>query len=263
LDQFQGALSAELRGVIELLKRGDSAAAAPRLTALQATAPLGLHLDTPWQVVISGAPNVGKSTLINALVGYGRAIVAAEPGTTRDVVSAATAIDGWPIELSDTAGIRASVDALEVAGITLAQQKLAAADLRVLVFDRSAPFGPAEQALAAAWPDAMIVHSKSDLPPHGDARPAGIEACAPGGLGMEQLLAIIAARLVPAAPPAGSAVPFRPRHVAAIQRARSHLLRDAWQEAATVLDGLLTVQGDSSAFGPHMPGQSPHGESLC
>ena len=58
------------------------------------------------RVVLAGWPNVGKSSLINALLGYARAIVHPSPGTTRDVVTASTAIDGWPIELSDTAGLR-------------------------------------------------------------------------------------------------------------------------------------------------------------
>ena len=63
----------------------------------------------PWRVVFGGPANVGKSSLINALVGYGRSIVHDLPGTTRDALTAATAIDGWPVELCDTAGLRAAV----------------------------------------------------------------------------------------------------------------------------------------------------------
>ena len=58
--------------------------------------------------MIAGPPNVGKSSLLNALLGYRRAIVFDQPGTTRDVVTSTTAIDGWPVELSDTAGLRSS-----------------------------------------------------------------------------------------------------------------------------------------------------------
>ena len=67
-------------------------------------------------MVLAGWPNVGKSSLINAILGYTRCIVFDQPGTMRDVVSAQTAIDGWPIELSDTAGLRASADPRRVGG---------------------------------------------------------------------------------------------------------------------------------------------------
>ena len=240
LDQFHGALSNELQDLLRVLRLGETSEAAARLAALRMLAPLGLHLDTPWQVVICGAPNVGKSSLINALVGYGRAIVSSQPGTTRDVVSAATAVDGWPVELSDTAGIRAAADPLEAAGIAAAGQRLAAADLRLLVFDRSAAFDANEQALAASWPDAMIVHSKCDLDAHRDPRPAGIAVSALRGDGVESLLAAVSSRLVPSAPAAGSPVPFRPRHVAAIFAAAEALTTDNVEGAVDCLEALLT-----------------------
>src|SRR5690606_16577637 len=88
-----------------------------RLAALVDRAPLGLHLTRPWHVALAGAPNVGKSSLLNAVLGYGRAIVFDQPGTTRDVLDAVTAIDGWPVRLTDGAGLRESVDALEAAGV--------------------------------------------------------------------------------------------------------------------------------------------------
>ena len=67
--------------------------------------------------MLAGRPNVGKSSLTNALLGYTRSIVFDQPGTTRDVVTATTAIDGWPIEFSDTAGLREGSEPLEAAGI--------------------------------------------------------------------------------------------------------------------------------------------------
>ena len=67
-------------------------------------------------MVIAGAANVGKSSLVNALAGYQRSVVAATPGTTRDVVTALIAVDGWPVELADTAGWRTDADPLERKG---------------------------------------------------------------------------------------------------------------------------------------------------
>ena len=107
-----------------------------QIAILLARADLGRHLVRPWSVVLAGPVNVGKSSLINALAGYGRSIVHHAPGTTRDAVTAATAIDGWPVELCDTAGLRPAATPVERAGIERAQERLAQADLAVLVFDR-------------------------------------------------------------------------------------------------------------------------------
>ena len=101
-------------------------------------APLGRRLTAPWRVVVAGPPNVGKSSLVNALAGYQRSIVAPTPGTTRDVVTTRLAIDGWPVELADTAGVREATDALETQGVRLAREATAAADLCLWVLDASA-----------------------------------------------------------------------------------------------------------------------------
>ena len=113
LDQYHGGLEHALRRTIADLERHRLAARPSAIAACCNRADLGLHLTSPWRVVVAGPPNVGKSSLINALVGYHRAVVFDTPGTTRDVVTVGTAIDGWPVELSDTAGIRPSDDRLE------------------------------------------------------------------------------------------------------------------------------------------------------
>ena len=181
--------------------------------------PLGRHLVEPWHIVVAGRPNVGKSSLINALVGYGRSIVHATAGTTRDVVTARTAIDGWPVILADTAGLGAGGDAVERAGIELAREQLACADLVLLVFDLSVPWSDADQALRAAWPAALLVHNKSDAAPAaGAGRPPGLTLSALSGQGLDALLGQIGNALVPHPPPPGAAVPFAVEHIEALLR---------------------------------------------
>ena len=208
LDQYHGALRRAWQAVEETTGQGDTAAAAGQIESLLARAELGQHLVRPWQVVLAGRTNVGKSSLINALVGYRRAIVHHVPGTTRDVVTARAAVDGWPIELSDTAGLRASDDATERAGVALAEEKLATADLVLLVFDASQPWSESDGALIEDWPTALVVHNKRDLPPSADGRPPGLFTSAPAGEGIESLVGAIADRLVPDPPAPGAAVPF-------------------------------------------------------
>ena len=113
LDQYHGALSRAMDEIRQAIDRGRHDAARQQIDALLARADLGRHLVQPWRVVLAGRVNVGKSSLINALAGYGRSIVHPSPGTTRDAVTVTTAIDGWPVELCDTAGLRSGGDAVE------------------------------------------------------------------------------------------------------------------------------------------------------
>src|SRR5262249_40580189 len=161
LDQYQGALEQALTEVRAALERGDGAEAEKPLASLTRHAALGLHLTTPWRVGGGGAANVGKSSLVNALAGYQRSIVAETPGTTRDVVTTLLAIDGWPVELADTAGLREDAEALEGQGIGLAQAAAGTADLCLWVVDGAS---------APVWPQALPtrvlrVVNKIDLPP--------------------------------------------------------------------------------------------------
>jgi tRNA modification GTPase len=208
LDQYHGALRHAMDEIRLDLDRGHAPSARRQIESLLAREPLGRHLTRPWSVVLAGRINVGKSCLLNALAGYGRAIVHPAPGTTRDAVAVTTAVDGWPVEFCDTAGLRAADDAVERAGIHRARQRLAQAHLVVLVADRSKPWSAEDQALTEQYPAALLVHNKSDLPGPSDHRPQGISTSALRSEGIETLLAIIGRRLVPDPPPLGAPVPF-------------------------------------------------------
>ena len=247
LDQYRGALARAVDRVSEHLTRADFTAAAQELTVLVSRAPLGLHLTEPWRVVLAGRPNVGKSSLINALLGYGRSIVWDEPGTTRDVLTAQSAFDGWPVELSDTAGLRVGGDAIEAAGVVRARTQIAEADVVLLVCDASEPWSAADQQMlddvrSVAGPSRplLLVHNKRDLPPaENAARPPGLAASALTGQGLDELQHRLASTLVPQPPEPASPVPFTPRHVDLLHQAQAALARGDSATAKAALDRLL------------------------
>lgn len=193
-----------------------------RLDDLLSWSRFGLHLSQSWSVVVTGRPNVGKSSLINALLGYRRAIVFDEPGTTRDVLTAETAFQGWPVQLADTAGLRDAVEELESAGIAKARQQLAAADCRLVLIDVSLPPTADDRLLLAEWPEELVVAHKADLPDAwGPALAAGaVRVSSLTGAGLAALADAIVERIVPELPPPGTAVPFTARQAALLERAR-------------------------------------------
>jgi tRNA modification GTPase len=210
-DQARGALSEAVDEIRGAISRGDCAAGLDALDQLLSWASLGVHLVRPWRVVLTGPPNAGKSSLLNALLGYGRAIVHDAPGTTRDIVTALTAIDGWPVELADTAGLRVSSDPIEAAGIALAESYLAQADLVVLLRDASLPNRRSDEALAARWPAALRVATKCDLLASSiDKGSDAVELAtsAATGAGVAGLAEAMIQRLVPGNPRAAQAMPF-------------------------------------------------------
>lgn len=137
LDQYRGALRRELQEIVALLEHGAVQVAVVQMQQLLQRAQLGLHLVEPWQVQLAGPPNVGKSSLLNSILGYQRAIVHDSAGTTRDLVHASTSLSGWPFRFTDSAGIREKADLVEAEALGI-ERALAAAqtmDLIVLVLE--------------------------------------------------------------------------------------------------------------------------------
>lgn len=221
LDQSRGALGDCLESLITKLEGGTSSVARS-LERLLRLAHVGMHLTSPWQVVIAGPPNVGKSSLLNRLLGYQRTIVFDAPGTTRDAVTATTALDGWPVELTDTAGLRVPNHPTEAAGVHRSELAMRTADLILLVQDQSVPAEAEEPRLPAAA-RVLRIANKSDLPPHphGVRGDGHLAVSARTGDGIPQLSQALVQRLVQPAPLPGEAVPFTAQQVHALRRAHA------------------------------------------
>lgn len=229
LDQASGLLEREINQLAEYSSRlafdrnPDHEALhsrfVDRLTVLRNWTEFGRHLTEPWQVVLAGPPNAGKSTLMNALLGYSRAIVFDQPGTTRDVVTGETAFDGWPFRLSDTAGVRDTADSLEEEGIRRARIAVEQADLVCFMIDVSVSANSMNDGvlteLSRSIPDSkkLIVAHKVDLPtqmsvalPNETLRVSSVT-----GEGIEQLMHTLVSRLVPRVPDKQTPVPVTSR----------------------------------------------------
>ena len=125
---------------------------------------LGLLLREGIRVVISGRPNVGKSSLLNALLKQSRAIVTAVPGTTRDIIEETVTYRGIPIRLVDTAGLRVPSDEVEASGIERARAALKQADICLWLLDGSAPLEDADRDYirSLGTRESIIVLNKAD-----------------------------------------------------------------------------------------------------
>jgi tRNA modification GTPase len=248
-DQSEGALEEELRELIAMAS-SDRTSALHHLDCLIRHSEVGLRLVRGWSAVLAGRPNVGKSRLLNALAGFERVIVDPTPGTTRDVVTVRTAIEGWPVQLEDTAGLRESVDPIEASGVALAKARQAEADLVLLVLDLSERLGPADLALIDAFPKAMRIANKADLPAAWGALDWGcLSVSAERGDGLDALIAALAGRLVDNPPPPGAAVPFLPRHVRLLRHARRWLANGRSEAALGALHRMLGADSNDSKRG--------------
>jgi tRNA modification GTPase len=180
-------------------------------------------------VVLVGPPNVGKSSLLNRLAGEERAIVTPVPGTTRDALREPIQIEGVPLVLVDTAGLRSSSDEIERLGMARTQQELGRADIVIMVHEAASreriaePFAPGTAR--------VDVYNKVDLHPEFRAPAGGLAVSAKTGQGLTELRQAIL-RAAGWAATGESVFLARERHLRALTTASAHLAKAAEQEAS-------------------------------
>jgi tRNA modification GTPase len=209
---------------VETLHRDDAAARLARVRAaleeVLAKSRQGSLLRSGIHVVLAGRPNVGKSSLLNRLAGEERAIVTPIAGTTRDALRESIQIEGVPLVIIDTAGLRPSSDPVERLGIERTQRELERADIVIVIFEAGEAHAPLDAVPAGTT--LIEVYNKIDLTP-GFVAPAGaLAVSAKTGAGVDELRRAI---LKAAGWSATGETVFlaRERHLRALQRAAAHL----------------------------------------
>ena len=214
----------------ELVSR--SAIVDQELAGLLRSGRQGARLNTGYTVALVGAPNVGKSTLLNRLAGTDRAIVSDTPGTTRDLIEVDLVLQDLTLRLVDTAGLRTVGNAIEQEGIRRATAMMSTADLVLLVTDTPDLIDPAAQLVQLGYREVLqvaiiVVHNKADLRGPAPAVPLALLAThvslsAREGTGIDALTAAIAKALGVAVADETEFI-ARTRHIVALEQARAEL----------------------------------------
>jgi len=195
-----------------------------RIAGLLATAEEGRLLRDGISLALCGAPNAGKSSLLNRLLGINRAIVSETAGTTRDTIEERASLGGYPFRMIDTAGLRETDDPVEREGVERARRAAGDADLRIHLVDASVPKGYVEP----LFPDELLVLNKVDLLAEGTDRsglPEGIPISCRTGEGIKTLVEAILIKVT--GRNAGEAAPdvtaINTRHRDCLRKAQGHL----------------------------------------
>ncbi|MED5577057.1 MAG: GTPase [Planctomycetota bacterium] len=245
--QAMGALSNTVDQIEQLIWEGTLHEAKRLALQLLDTWSWGMRISRPPRVAFCGRPNVGKSSLINAILGYERSIVVDRPGTTRDLVMERAVIGGWPVELIDTAGLRSSTsDPLEAQGIGRAQHILKEVDGIVAV--SSFPDCPAVKLPDEIQTPVLQVLNKSDL--CSEVRPACdvLMTSVLENQGILDLLSQLQAMLIPRGTPP-DAIIFTDRQKQHLETAISALSKS---DGRTALQGLTDLKHQDEAAAPSL-----------
>ena len=196
------------------------------IAGLLSTADQGRILREGVRTVIFGKPNVGKSSLLNRLLGYQRAIVSSKEGTTRDTIEEVVNLRGIPLRLIDTAGVRESSDEIEQEGIAMTHGQLARADLVLVIWDLSESFVDSAEVSIPDGARRLDILNKSDLEDVSWAGVKGLRISCESGSGFEDLESAISKLLsLDEAQWGDHSVAVNARHQACLTRAQSSLVR--------------------------------------
>ena len=261
LYDIQAGIAACIDYPEEISEEEAAAGLAPRIRQLAARLDAACDerasriLAAGLRVALCGQPNVGKSSLLNALLGEERAIVTPIPGTTRDMITGDMTLAGSVIHLTDTAGLHATEDPVEQLGVRRAQQAMEQADVVLAVFDSSRPMTDDDRALLQSLRgrEVALLLNKTDLPPA--FSPAGLAKCLPGAplltvsAHLPDTLAPLKAYLAKQATVSDRLALTQPRHLDAARRAAAHLRQaaDTLESASTDLCS-IDLQAAQSAL---------------